>query len=144
MIEFKVSGLSETQTWVQGLTRNIAKDVVLRMSQIAYDSVQRGADRHTKTGALFQSVYNRQVPDGRAVGHDADRAPHAVFVVFGTRPHVIRPKKKKALRWPAGAGFRFAKFVNHPGYRGDDYMLTAANDALRQFSELVDQSMRDA
>lgn len=143
MIEFKITGVNVAQTWVRDLPPNVAKDVVLRMSQIAYDAVQLGADRHTKTGALFQSVYNRQIPNGREVGHDPTRAPYAQFVIFGTRPHVIRPKNKKALRWPAGAGFRFAKFVNHPGYRGDDYMTTAADYAVRQFANLVDQSLKD-
>lgn len=41
----------------------------------------------------------------------------------GTRPHVIRPRKKRALFWP-GAGHP-VKRVNHPGTKAMHYMDTA-------------------
>ena len=66
------------------------------MSQVAYDAMQTGAARHTKTGVLFQSIYNRSAgPERREVGHDPQRAPYAPFVIFGTRPHRIAPKKRR-------------------------------------------------
>src|SRR5574343_206767 len=37
----------------------IERTVLLRMSQVAYDAMQTGAARHTKTGVLFQSIYIR-------------------------------------------------------------------------------------
>src|SRR6202162_108876 len=40
-------------------------------------------------------------------------ASYAPFVEFGTKPHTIYPKDKKALFWP-GASHPVAK-VNHPG-----------------------------
>jgi len=121
----------------------LAKRVVLDMSQIAYDSMQSGASRHSKKGDLFASVYNRAVPGGREVGHDPARAPHAPFVVFGSRPHVIRPKDKKALRWVSGNGFIFAKFVHHPGYRGDNYLETSASDAIKAMPGIVDRAIKE-
>lgn len=33
----------------------------------------------------------------------------------GTRPHVIRPRQAKALRFRSGGRIRFAKVVHHPG-----------------------------
>lgn len=120
----------------------LAHAVVLEMSQIAFDHMQAGADRHTKTGALFQSVYNRAIPGGRQIGHDTERAPHAAFVIWGTRPHKIKPKTKKALRWAGPGGFIFAKFVNHPGYKGDNYIHTAANEAVRRMAEIAAKHAR--
>lgn len=116
--------------------------VIRNLSQVAYDSAEAGADKHTKTGTLRQSLYNRAIPDGRAIGHDRNRAPYAAFVLLGTRPHKIAPKRKKALRWPAGNRFAFAKSVNHPGYRGDNYLLRAADDAVRQFDRIVNDAVR--
>lgn len=53
------------------------------------------------------------------------------YVDEGTKPHLITPKTKKALRWkPKGLArsattgrftskaFVFAKYVNHPGFKG--------------------------
>lgn len=43
-------------------------------------------------------------------------AGYAVYVEKGTRKHDIKPKHRKALRWPVKGGFRFSrKGVKHPG-----------------------------
>ncbi len=139
-IKISVSGATEAREFVVGVPEKVSRRAILQMSQVAYDSMQRGANAHTKTGALFQSVYNRPTGtgSGREVGHDPQRAPHAIFVVFGTRPHEIRPRTKQVLRWPVGDGFAFAKRVNHPGYAGDDYMTRSAVAALDKLREIVD------
>ena len=147
MPQIRIAGLSEAVGTLRGLPPALERTTLLRMSQIAYDAAQRGAGRHSKpggSGALFQSLYNRSIPKGREVGHDPQRAPHALFVNLGTRPHEIRPKNKKALRWAGGGLFHFAKVVKHPGYRGDAYMIAAATEAVREFRAIVDQAMREA
>ena len=147
MPQIRIAGLSEAVGTLRGLPPSLERTTLLRMSQIAYDAAQRGAGRHSKpggSGALFQSLYNRSIPKGREVGHDPQRAPHALFVNLGTRPHEIRPKNKKALRWAGGGLFHFAKVVKHPGYRGDAYVIEAATLAVREFRAIVDQATRDA
>jgi hypothetical protein len=47
-------------------------------------------------------------------------ASYAPFVEFGTAPHVILPKDKKALFWP-GAAHPVSK-VNHPGTKPNQFM----------------------
>lgn len=147
MLKLRISGVTETVGSLRGLPKALERATLLRMSQIAYDVAQRGAGRHSKpggSGALFQSLYNRSIPKGREVGHDPQRAPHALFVNFGTRPHEIRPKNKKALRWAGGGFFHFAKVVKHPGYRGDAYIIEAATEAVRSFRSIVDQALKEA
>jgi len=144
MIEVTTLGVSELIADVKALPVKLEKKVILAMSQIAYNSVQKGAGRHFKTGALFQSTFNRAVPGGRSVGHDGNRAPHAEFVIFGTQPHVIKPKNKKALRWVGPGGFVFAGKVNHPGYRGDDYMSKAKNDAVGAFNSIIQATLKES
>ncbi len=39
------------------------------------------------------------------------------YLETGTRPYVIRPKNKKALRFVSGGKEIFAKKVNHPGIK---------------------------
>lgn len=143
-ISVSVSGLDVVARELREIPPGLEREVLRRMSKIAYDRMQAGSDRHTKTGALFRSVYNRSIaPNRREVGHDTGAAPYAPFVVFGTRPHDIRPKNKKALRWAVGGKFVFAKFVRHPGYRGDDYLTAAADEAVRQFAAVVDAALKE-
>jgi hypothetical protein len=136
-IRISADGIERVSKHLTEFPEKIAHPVILELSQVIYDGVQAGADAHTKTDALFQSVYNRAIPGGREVGHDTRRAPHAVFVLFGTRPHEIRPKGKKALRWPGGGGFIFAKWVKHPGYEGDQYMHRAVQRALSGMEAII-------
>jgi len=142
VISVKTNGITALIDDLRDLPEAQERGVILGLSQVAYDSAQKGAGRHFDRGALYQSLYNRAVDRGRAVGHDPNRAPHAVFVVFGTRPHRIVPKNKKALRWVGPNGFVFAKGVNHPGYKGDDYMLRARDDALGQLRDITDRILR--
>jgi hypothetical protein len=142
-IFIRFDGLNETARELPQISENLRKPVILGLSQVAYDSAQRGAARHNKTGALVQSLFNRAIPEGRQVGHDAQRAPHAIFVNFGTKPHVIKPKTKNALRWSAGGRFHFARIVHHPGYIGDNYIFAAADEAVRQFERIVDAALKE-
>ena len=117
-IQVRVLGADTLAKDLQAIPVKMEASVIRQMSQIAYDRAQAGAGRHSKTGALFRSLYNRSIPNGREVGHDPQMAPHALFVNFGTRPHKIYPRTKKALRWSGGGVFHFAKFVNHPAIAG--------------------------
>ena len=142
-IQVRVLGADTLAKDLQAIPVKMEASVIRQMSQIAYDRAQAGAGRHSKTGALFRSLYNRSIPNGREVGHDPQMAPHALFVNFGTRPHKIYPRTKKALRWSGGGVFHFAKVVNHPGYRGDNYMQAAAVPAMVQFSFLVTAALKE-
>lgn len=51
--------------------------------------------------------------------------PAVLFVLKGTQPHVIRPRRKKALRFEIGGEVIFAAVVHHPGTRADDFMSRA-------------------
>ncbi len=50
--------------------------------------------------------------------YDEGVAPHGDYVLFGTPPHEIRAKNKKALKTPYGV---FRK-VDHPGTKPNDFL----------------------
>lgn len=106
--------------------------------------ITQQADTHSKTGQLVRSIDSRKVPVGYEIFHDLQHAPHAVFVHWGAKAHVIKPKDKKVLRWVAGDQFAFAKEVHHPGYKGDPWMKRAADLAPRIFAKHVETLLRSA
>lgn len=59
------------------------------------------------------------------VGSDVE---YAAAVNDGTRPHVIRPKTKQALRFRIGGRTVFAKVVNHPGTRARPFLDRALRE----------------
>ena len=56
--------------------------------------------------------------------------PATLYVVKGTRPHVIRPRVKKVLRFTVGGRTVFAKLVHHPGTKPNDFLNEALKKAL--------------
>lgn len=142
MIEVDVSGLDEVRAIFATLVPEVQQKVLRGLAQVAFDTAQTQVDTHTQTGALARSLRLRS--DGQGgwiVGHDQQHAPYVSFVHWGSRPHIIRPRDKKALRWPSGqggqTGFVFAKWVKHPGYAGDAWLVKAAEEAVRQFDAIM-------
>ncbi|MFC9604538.1 hypothetical protein ACFTTN_13900 [Streptomyces niveus] len=54
--------------------------------------------------------------------------PAIRFVLDGTRPHIIRPRRAKALRFQVGGRVVFAAYVRHPGTRPNDFMGRALRE----------------
>ena len=103
-----------------------------KLSEFAHKLFERSvdyADEHTQSGNLKNSLQLiRESPLSWKIGSDVRLAPYSNFVHFGTRPHIIRPKNKKALRWVSNGSFIFAKEVKHPGYIGDPFLHRALRD----------------
>jgi hypothetical protein len=142
-LNIDVRGDDRVRAMLARISDQLAQRALAATAVEAEDYIEEAAGRHTKTGALFQSIYkNRIRPLAWELGHNRQQAPHALFVHWGTRPHVIKPAAKKALRWAGPAGFRFARAVNHPGYRGDPWLRRAAREAPRNFEAHVAQQLR--
>jgi gp27 len=71
-------------------------------------------------------------------------APYAKFVYFGTRPHVIKPKKMKALA-NKKSGQIFGKSVNHPVTKANPYFEKAFSEYVSSasFEKAKEQLAKD-
>lgn len=65
----------------------------------------------------------------RIVAKNATR--YAGFIEYGTRPHIIRAKRAKALRFIQRGKVVFRKWVRHPGTRPYQFLYRATNSAAR-------------
>ena len=142
MIELNIAGLDAVRATFATLVPETQRKVLRGLAQVAFDAAQAQVDTHTQTGALARSLRLRSDGEGGwIIGHDQQHAPYAPFIHWGSLPHIIRPRDKKALRWPSGqggkTGFVFAKWVRHPGYAGDPWLVKAADEAVRQFDAIV-------
>lgn len=138
-IEAKLTGDEAVRRNLLRIGQETGFRALAATAEDAQDFIEGEAAKHNKSGALVRSVYLRRLsPDAFEVGHDLQHAPHALFVHWGTKPHVIRPKNRKALRWPAGGRFVFAREVHHPGYKGDPWLVRAAARAPADFVRHVE------
>lgn len=167
MIKIDISGDKAIQETFKAFIPKVQKQALARLGAAIHDYVKERIGKHTKSGALEQSLRIIK-PEGEfVIYNDLQRAPYARFVHWGTRPHVIEPKggvyksytdaegkrvrkgikkggrERKMLRWPVAGGFRFARKVNHPGYEGDAYFVDAAAEAPRLFAEIVTQMQKE-
>lgn len=70
------------------------------------------------------------------VGSDLE---YAAWVNDGTRPHVIRPRTKRYLKFQVGGRTVFARKVNHPGTKPRPFLDRALREvaAARGYSFLI-------
>lgn len=111
-----------------------------------YEAKKRVARKTGNTGRTIRPGY---LTASEALVRANGAAP---FLEYGTKPHVIRPKKGKALRFPAagvgttlggrvrtgevrrlGAGaYVFAGEVKHPGTKPQPFLMPAAKAAAEK------------
>lgn len=132
--------LDEIRRSLLKLVPDLSHECSAKTANALFEQARAGAMRHNKTGALVRSLKIRSLGNDRyQVYHDLSVAPHAKFVHWGTKPHIIRPKYKNVLRFvPRGGNdFVFAKIVHHPGYKGDPYLVRARTSVAQRFSTIA-------
>lgn len=144
MINVSVSGIDGMAVQLGAVTSNI-DNAILKLAERIHELSVEGADSHYRTGGLMRSLGHgaKKITGGWLIKHDLQVAHYAPFVHWGTRPRIITPKNKKSLRWSARGGFVFSKRVNHKGYKGDPYMIRAAQTALAEFDSMIDKEFKN-
>lgn len=109
------------------------------------DYVREHPTFRPRTGKLQGAVRGRVIRTGGRViviRGDADqrKAKYAPFVEFGTRPHLIRAKKK-ALRFTVRGQVLFRRSVQHPGTRPYKFLYRATFAAGRKFGRDMQAEM---
>jgi hypothetical protein len=76
------------------------------------------------------TVQIRRGPNGDFQGVINSRHPASLYVLGGTRPHVIRPVRARALKFTMGGQTVYAKVVMHPGTQPNRFLQEALRAAL--------------
>jgi hypothetical protein len=69
----------------------------------------------------------------RVVGRVYTKVNYAWFVHEGTKPHVIRPRNKKALKFKVGGRTIIVSKVNHPGTKSRPFLRTATLETAGRY-----------
>lgn len=138
-MSYTIKGMPQLRARIEGLKRakdDIPKQWALRTTVLAKQKHRP----NKKTGVTSASIAPRSITKS---GAEVKAGGAAVFLERGTRPHIIRPRKGKFLRFaPKGSPVRlsgapkvgsevvFARKVNHPGTKAYPFMGPAAREAL--------------
>lgn len=102
-----------------------------------YEYIRRGAQRTVvlakgyvgkNTGMLARSIDFRMLQGGATIYAD-NRV--ALMHHEGTRPHLIAPRRARALRFKSGGRVVYAQQVMHPGTRPNRYLVTALREVFQ-------------
>lgn len=137
-MQMKLEGeqkLKENLDRIIDVANNQPYQIFDKVTDAVVDKFKHWTDSHRVTGNMRNSIFVLKQDNARhrtrIIGINPKKAHYAYYVAFGFKPFKIMPNKKKALRWVSGNGFKFAKFVNHPGYKGSpiiDPALKVANE----------------
>ena len=133
----EIKGIPQLRARIEAITPN--RNLLETIALLAVREQKFLAPR--KTGNLGRSIRLGALTPTRA--ETVATANYAAYVERGTRPHEIRPRHRKALRWAAdgasarlsgtprtGGRVRFAKRVQHPGTRAQPFMVPGAKKAI--------------
>ena len=95
-----------------------------------------------RTGRLRRSIRMRRIRRGYEVSMGGGEAPYAGFLEYGTRGHVIRARRARALRFEIRGEVVYAKYVHHPGLKPRRIMAEAVREASRDLREIASRILR--
>ena len=99
-----------------------------------------------KNSTIFQilGAPDTQVLQIRQGARSVEGAFYGEFVRKGTAPHVIVPRRAKALRFMIGGNVVFARRVNHPGTAANPYHTRALSSARSRINGIIAEEQEAA
>ncbi len=80
--------------------------------------------------------------DGSSIaGVDYHKAPHAHLLELGTKPHLIRPKKRGGMLWIKKLRLRLP-FVDHPGVKEKPFLRPAARTSKMAVKKRLEHGLK--
>lgn len=87
--------------------------------------------REIAPGTMKDHITTHVEGSGRGLAaYVVSEHPATQYVIYGTQPHIIRPRRARALRFEVGGRVVYAAYVRHPGTRPNDFLLQALHEAV--------------
>jgi hypothetical protein len=117
--------------------RSIEEQMLSRILAVIEANVKRRTP--VKTGNLRRTITSRVERPG-VRGVVGTNASYARPVHEGSRPHTIRPRRARVLRFKKGGETIFARFVRHPGTRGQPFLLDGLAASRDTIQDILSES----
>jgi len=134
MIKVDLSDSSRIQATLNMLMR-LGDRIARKMADEAYQHARDFIP--VRTGRLLRSLRIERHGNEYHVIAGSRIAYYAPFVEFGTRPHIIRPRRARVLRFEVRGKVVYARIVHHPGSRPVRYMGHALDRTLTELDYII-------
>lgn len=143
-----INGVNATLQRLHQLDDALQNQVIKNITHEVFDEVVKGASKHHRTGVMEDNIEMKVKAGAGIVWIDdknmlvpwrGKKINYASFVLFGTKPHKIVAKDKKDLKWAGLHGF--VKSINHPGYKGDNFLQESAKTIFQKVDEIIQRSL---
>lgn len=123
----------------------MVNEALERAGRHAVDHVQKYPGFKPRTGRLQKSTRARVVrTSGGKLVRLTNRRAYAQAIDTGAKPHVIRPRRRRFLRFRTRTGqIVFARRVNHPGNRPYKFAWRATHSAHRVLGQELEMRMAE-
>ena len=143
MIKVNVDDLNRFSVDIGELSNEIEEGVKKVVKNSAFNIEASAKSNLTKnksvaTGHLRRGV-STDIKGLEATIHTSN-IKYAPMVEYGTRPHIIRAKNKKALYWKGAK--HPVKSVRHPGGRAKPFLIPAFEKEKDQFLEKLKEVIK--
>lgn len=119
---------------MEGFQRELLRTINLELEvfqEDVKDEIQH--DNSFKGGARLKARLKYRIDRRRAT--TSTDINHARFLEYGTKPHIIRARRKKSLMFYQNGVKLFRKQVAHPGQKATHFMQNAHNKAFLRFQQ---------
>ena len=113
---------------------NVKRDILLKTANEFLQTIRFLAPRDT---GEYANSWVVQKVDSNSVTIGTPHGDLAIYLEYGTAPHPIFPKNKKALHWFDGSGDHFALYVRHPGFPAMPHIRPAMNVVEVKINDIV-------
>lgn len=129
----RVENLDKLMSFIRNLGK--LRDLASRAfaEEILSEAVEKAPRR---SGRLRRSIRLRRRKSGYEVSIGGSEAPYAPYVEYGSRPHLIRARRSRALRFEVRGQLVYAKYVEHPGAKPQRILASAISAASRNMRDL--------
>jgi len=147
-MKIEVKNLKETFKYLEAIDESKVEKAIRDITQDVFENVKFYARPHHITGTLEKNIRHKVKKHSAVIYIDNEnmlvnwkgkKTNYANFVLFGSRPHIIKAKNKRALRFSYKNldEFIYRKSVHHPGYRGDDFLKKALDKTFNKLEKLI-------
>lgn len=146
-MKIEITNLKTTIKALEDLDKQTAKAAIRKTTQKMWENTRFFAKPHFKKGNQLEKNIRHKIKDETGIVwiDDANmlvnwrgKINYVKFILYGTKPHTIKPKTKKALRfyYKNLDKFIFSKTVHHPGYKGDNFLKKAIQKTFSQLDTI--------